>query len=51
MLLRLCLLNDLIGQLIDEALDEISQKRGVLYDPMVVKACLELFRKKKFDFV
>jgi len=29
---------------IDKALQEISQKRGVLYDPKVVDACLKLFK-------
>ncbi len=32
------------------ALDEISQKRGILYDREVVDACLRLFRIKNFKF-
>ena len=35
---------------IDEALEEISQNRGVLYDPEVVDACLRLFTEKGFRF-
>ncbi|MGA9350435.1 MAG: HD domain-containing phosphohydrolase [Anaerolineae bacterium] len=35
---------------IDEALGEISQNRGVLYDPEVVDACLKLFTEKGFKF-
>jgi putative two-component system response regulator len=35
---------------IEEALKEISQKRGAIYDPNVVDACLRLFRKKEFKF-
>ena len=35
---------------IDKALAEISQKRGVLYDPEVVDVCLKLFAEKKFKF-
>jgi len=31
-------------------LKEISQNRGILYDPEVVDACLKLFRKKGFTF-
>jgi response regulator RpfG family c-di-GMP phosphodiesterase len=33
-----------------EALEEISQNRGVLYDPEVVDACLKLFKEKRFEF-
>lgn len=33
---------------IDEALEEISQNRGILYDPEVVDACLELLAEKGF---
>jgi len=33
---------------IDKALEEISQNRGVLYDPEVVDACLKLFTEKGF---
>jgi HD-GYP domain-containing protein (c-di-GMP phosphodiesterase class II) len=32
----------------DEALEEISQNRGILYDPQVVDACLRLFTEKGF---
>ena len=35
---------------IDTALGEISEKRGILYDPQVVDACLRLFREKGFRF-
>lgn len=35
---------------IKEALEEISQNRGILYDPKVADICLKLFRKKKFKF-
>ena len=35
---------------IQAALDEISQKRGLLYDREVVDACSRLFREKKFKF-
>ena len=35
---------------IDEALEEITQNRGVLYDPEVVDACLKLFTEKGFTF-
>jgi putative two-component system response regulator len=34
---------------IDEALEEISQNRGVIYDPEVVDACLRLFSEKGFE--
>jgi HD-GYP domain-containing protein (c-di-GMP phosphodiesterase class II) len=34
---------------VDEALEEISQNRGVLYDPEVVDACLKLFTEKGFE--
>ncbi len=33
-----------------KALNEISQNRGVLYDPNVVDACLILFNDNKFEF-
>jgi putative nucleotidyltransferase with HDIG domain len=33
---------------VDKALEEISQTRGVLYDPGVVDACLRLFAEKGF---
>jgi PAS domain S-box-containing protein/putative nucleotidyltransferase with HDIG domain len=32
------------------ALEEISQKRGILYDREVVDVCLRLFREKSFKF-
>ncbi len=35
---------------IDKALEEISQNRGVLYDPEVVDVCLRLFTEKGFKF-
>jgi len=35
---------------IDKALGEISQNRGILYDPEVVDVCLKLFREKIFKF-
>jgi len=35
---------------IDKALDEILQKRDILYDPKVVDSCLKLFREEGFKF-
>jgi len=35
---------------IDKALEEISQKKGLLYDPEVADACLKLFKEKGFKF-
>jgi len=35
---------------IDKALDEISQNKGILYDPEVVDTCLKLFKEKGFKF-
>ena len=35
---------------LDKALEEISQNRGILYDPEAVDACLELFAEKGFEF-
>ncbi len=35
---------------IEEALEEISQNRGILYDAEVVGTCLELFTEKGFSF-
>ena len=29
---------------------EISQNKGILYDPGVVDACLRLFKEKEFKF-
>ena len=34
----------------DEALKEISMNKGKLYDAKVVKACLRVFKEKKFKF-
>ena len=35
---------------IDKALEEISQNKGILYDPEVVDTCLRLFKEKGFKF-
>ena len=35
---------------IDKTLEEISQNKGILYDPEIVDTCLELFRKEEFNF-
>ncbi len=35
---------------IDQALEEIINKRGLLYDSIVVDTCLRLFREKGFKF-
>jgi len=35
---------------IDAALEEITQKKGILYDPEVVNICLKLFKEKEFKF-
>ncbi|MFH1954292.1 MAG: HD domain-containing phosphohydrolase [Pseudomonadota bacterium] len=35
---------------IDKALEEISQNRGILYDPEAVDACLKLFHEKGYRF-
>jgi PAS domain S-box-containing protein/putative nucleotidyltransferase with HDIG domain len=35
---------------LDKALEEISQNRGILYDPGAVGACLKLFKQKGFKF-
>lgn len=35
---------------IDAALDEILSKRGILYDPEVVNACVDLFRSDGYQF-
>ena len=35
---------------IDKALQEISDNKGILYDPLVVDTCLTLFKKKQFKF-
>ena len=34
---------------IDKALEEISQKKGILYDSVVADACLKLFHEKGFN--
>ena len=34
---------------IDKALKEISQNRGILYDPVVVDACLDIFNEDGFN--
>jgi HD-GYP domain-containing protein (c-di-GMP phosphodiesterase class II) len=39
------------AQVIDQALDEIRQKSGILYDSDVVNICLKLFVEKGFDFI
>src|SRR4030066_1144509 len=33
---------------IDKILEEISQNKGIIYDPEVVDACLRLFKEKGF---
>ena len=33
-----------------EAIDEITRKQGILYDPAVVKSCLRLFQDKEYSF-
>ena len=35
---------------IEEALDEITKNKGILYDPEVVAACVKLFTEKGFKF-
>lgn len=35
---------------IDWALDEIRRNKGILYDPQVVDACIEVFTNKQFQF-
>jgi len=35
---------------IDKALKEISQNKGILYDPEVVDTCIRLFEEKGFEF-
>jgi PAS domain S-box-containing protein/putative nucleotidyltransferase with HDIG domain len=35
---------------IDKALEEISQNKGILYDPEVVDVCLKLLKEKDFKF-
>ena len=36
---------------VEKALEEISNKSGILYDPQVVDACRELFDKKGYNLV
>ena len=33
---------------LEKALEEIGARKGVLYDPAVVDACLRIFREKDF---
>lgn len=35
---------------IDKALEEITQNKGILYDPEVADVCVKLFKKKGFEF-
>ncbi|MBA7585050.1 hypothetical protein ES708_27020 [subsurface metagenome] len=35
---------------VDKALEEISQNKGILYDPEVVNVCIKLFKEKGFKF-
>jgi PAS domain S-box-containing protein/putative nucleotidyltransferase with HDIG domain len=35
---------------IEKALHEISDRKGILFDPVAVDACLELFKSGKFSF-
>jgi HD-GYP domain-containing protein (c-di-GMP phosphodiesterase class II) len=35
---------------IDRALEEISQNKGIFYDPEVVDACIRLFKEKRYKF-
>jgi putative two-component system response regulator len=35
---------------IDAALEEIARQRGILFDSDVVDACIEAFRKMRFNF-
>ena len=34
---------------IDKALEEIRQNKGVLYEPLVVEACLKIFENREFQ--
>jgi HD-GYP domain-containing protein (c-di-GMP phosphodiesterase class II) len=38
------------AQGIDQALEEIHQRAGILYDPVVVDICLKLFVEQGFCF-
>jgi HD-GYP domain-containing protein (c-di-GMP phosphodiesterase class II) len=33
---------------LEKALEEIGARKGILYDPAVVDACLRIFREKDF---
>lgn len=33
---------------LEDALEEINSKKGILYDPEVVSVCLSLFRDKEY---
>jgi hypothetical protein len=33
---------------LEKALDEVSEKKGILYDPEVVDVCLRLFIEKGY---
>ncbi len=35
---------------VERALEEISEQKGVLYDPDAVEACVALIRQKRFEF-
>jgi len=35
---------------IERALEEISAKKGLLYDADVVETCVKLFKEKGFEF-
>ncbi len=35
---------------VEKALEEISQNKGILYDPEIVDICLKLFKEKEFKF-
>jgi HD-GYP domain-containing protein (c-di-GMP phosphodiesterase class II) len=39
------------AQGIDQDLEEIQHKAGILYDPEVVKVCVKLFVEKGFSFI
>ena len=34
----------------EEAMSEITEKQGILYEPIVVESCLKLFKDKKYSF-
>jgi putative nucleotidyltransferase with HDIG domain len=35
---------------VDKALEEITRGEGIVYDPRVVRACVEVFTKRAFEF-